>query len=78
MAANVGVFVEEDHCKLLMLYWLPKLYKRLYKACFIANSRARTTELSLHLAFCLTAIKNHVIEYWETVCERNGKIYVSL
>ena len=79
MASKFGVFVGENHCKLPMLYWLPKLYKKTYKACFLANSSScTTTELSVHLSFCLTAIKNHVIKYWETVCERNGKIYVGL
>ena len=28
MAAKFGVFVDEDHSKLPMLYWLPKLHKR--------------------------------------------------
>ena len=32
-----------------------------------------TTELSILLTSCLTAIKNHVIEYCTTVYERNGK-----
>ena len=41
---------------------------------FIANSSAcTTTELSILLTSCLTAIKNHVIEYCTTVYERNGK-----
>ena len=54
--------------------WLPKLHKRPYKSRFIANSNAcTTTELSILLTSCLTAINNHVIKYWQTVCERNGK-----
>ena len=41
---------------------------------FIGNSSAcTTTELSILLTSCLTAIKNHVIKYCTTVCERNGK-----
>ena len=41
---------------------------------FIANSSAcTTTELSILLTSCLTAIKNHVIKYCKTVYERNGK-----
>ena len=41
---------------------------------FIANSSAcTTTELSILLTSCLTAIKNHVIKYCTTVYERNGK-----
>ena len=74
MAAECGLFVEEDHSKLPTLYWLPKLHKRPYKSRFIANSCAcRTTELSILLTSCLTAIKNHVIKYCTTVYERNGK-----
>ena len=41
---------------------------------FIANSSAcTTTELSIILTSCLTAIKKHVIKYCTTVYERNGK-----
>ena len=44
------------------------------KSRFIANSSAcTTTELSILLTTCLTAIKNHVIKYCTTVYERNGK-----
>ena len=53
---------------------LPKLHKRPYESRFIANSRAcTTTELSILVTSCLTAIKNHVIKYCTTVYERNGK-----
>ena len=70
MTAKFGLFVDEDHSKLPMLYWLPKLHKRP----FIANSSAcTTTELSILLTSCLTAIKYHVIKYCTTVYERNGK-----
>ena len=48
--------------------------KRPYKSRFIANSSAcTTTELSILLTSCLTAIKNHVIKYCTTVYERNDK-----
>ena len=58
MAAKFGLFVDEDHSKLPTLYWLPKLHKRPYKSRFIANSSAcTTTELSILLTSCLTAIK---------------------
>ena len=74
MAAKFGLFVDEDHSKLPTLYWLPKLHKRPYKSRFIANSSAcTTTELSIRLTSCLTAIKNHVIKYCTTVYERNCK-----
>ena len=74
MAVKFGLFVDEDHSRLPTLYWLPKLHKRPYKSRFIANSSAcTTTELSILLTSCLTAIKNHVIKYCTTVYERNGK-----
>ena len=77
MTAKFGLFVDENHSKLPTLYWLPKLHKRLhkwpYKLRFIANSSAcTTTELSILLTSCLTAIKNHAIKYCTTVYERNG------
>ena len=79
MAAKFGLFVDEDQSRLLTLYWLPKLHKQPYKSRFIANSSAcTTTELSILLTSCLTAIKNHVIKYCTTVYERNGKIYFGL
>ena len=41
---------------------------------FIANSSTcTTTDLSIILISCLTAIKNHVNKYCTTVYERNGK-----
>ena len=41
---------------------------------FIANTcSCTTTELSMLLTSCLTAIENHVIKYCTTVYERNGK-----
>ena len=74
MAANVDVFVDDDHSKLPTLYWLPELHKRPYKSRFIANSSScTTTELAILLTSCLTVIKNHVIKYCTTVYERNGK-----
>ena len=74
MAAKFGLFVDEDHSKLPTLYWLPKLHKRPYKSRFIANSSVcTTTELSILLTSCLTAIQNHVIKYYTTVYVRNSK-----
>ena len=79
MAAKFGLFVDEDHSKLPILYWLPILHKQPYKSRFIANSSAcTTTKLSILLTSCITAIKNHVIKYCTTVYERNGKIYFGL
>ena len=50
------------------------LLKWPYKSRFIANSSAcTTTELSILLTSCHTAIKNHVIKYCTTVYDRNGK-----
>ena len=58
MAAKFGMFVDEDHGTLPTIYRLPKLHKRPYKSSFIANSSSHiTTELSILLTSCLTAIK---------------------
>ena len=58
MAAKFGVFVDEDHSRFPTVYWLPKLHKRPYESRFIANSSScTTTELSILMASCLTAIK---------------------
>ena len=74
MAVKFGLFVDDDHSMLPTLDLLPKLHKRPYKSRFIANSSTcTTTELSILLTSCLTAIKNHVIKYCTTVYERNGK-----
>ena len=73
MAAKLGLFFDEDHSKLPMLNWLPKLHKQPYKLRFVANSSACTTTESILLTSFLTAIKNHVIKYCTTVYERNGK-----
>ena len=68
------MFVDAGQSKLPALYWLPKFHKQPYKSRFIANSSScTTTELSVLLTSCLTAIKNHVIKYCTTVYERNGK-----
>ena len=79
MAAKFGAFVIEDHSKLPTLYWLPKLHKRSYQLRFIANSSScTTTELSIIFTSCLTAIQNCVINFCESVFERNVKIYFGL
>ena len=75
MAAKFGLFVDEDHSKLPTLYWLPKLHKRPYKSRFIANSSAcTTTELSILLTSCLTAIKNHAINIAQQFMKEMVKI----
>ena len=74
LALKFSVCVKERQDRLPTMYWLPKLHKRPYKARFIANSSScTTTELSKLLTLCLTAVKNHVIRYCETVYERSGK-----
>ena len=79
MAAKFGVFVDEDHSKLPTIYWLPKLHTLPYTSRFIANSSSCTTTYSSFLlTSCLTAIKDHVINYCTTVNERNGKKYFGL
>ena len=74
LALKFSVYVKERQDRLPMMYWLPKLHDRTYKARFIANSSScTTTELSKSLTSCLTAVKNHVIKYCEIVYERSGK-----
>ena len=74
LPVKYSVCVIEGQDKLPMMYWLPKLHKRPYKARFIANSSScTTTELSKLLTSCLTAIKSHVIRYCETVYETSNK-----
>ena len=61
------VNVKERQDKPPTMYWLPKLHKRPYKARFIASSSScTTTELSKLLTSCLTAVKSHLIRYYET------------
>ena len=57
MVAKFGVCLYEDHSTFPTLYWLPKLHK-LHKSRVIANSSSyTTTELSILLTSCPTAIK---------------------
>ena len=73
MTAKFAVGIKENQEHLPTLYWLPKLHKRPYKAAFIANSSSRTTtELSRLLSSCLTAVKQHVIKYYDTIYKRGG------
>ena len=79
LALKFSVCVKERQDRLPTMYWLPKLHKTPYKARFIANSSScTTTELSILLTSCLTAVKNHVIRYCEKVYERSGKICFGL
>jgi hypothetical protein len=71
--SNFKVRVDEKELKLPIMYWIPKLHKYPCKARFIANSTSCTTSnLSIVLTSCLTAIKTHVIRYCETVYEIRG------
>ena len=79
MAAKFGFFVDDDHSKPSTLYWLPKFHKRPYKSRFIANSSAcTTTELSILLRYCLTAIKNHIIKIAQQFTKEIVKKYFGL
>ena len=63
VAAKFSPFVDQDHSNIPTLYWLSKLHKRPYKSGFIAvSSSCTTTELSILLTSCLTAIKNHALK----------------
>ena len=79
MAAKFGLFVDEDHSKLPTLYWLPKRHTRHYKSRFIANSSAcTTTELSILLTSCLTAIKTMSLNIAQQFMKEMVKIYFGL
>ena len=66
IVTKLAVGITEDRERLPTFYRLPKLYKRPYKARFIANSSSCTaTSLSKVLTSCLTDIKNHWIKYCE-------------
>ena len=79
MAAKFGLFVDEDHSKLLTLYWLPKLHKRPYKSRLIANSSAcTTTELPILLTSCLTAIKSMSVNIAQQFMKEMVKNYFGL
>ena len=79
MAAKFGLFVDEDQSKLPTLYWLPKLHNRPYKLRFIANSSAcTTTELSILLASCLTAIKTTSLNIAQLFLKEMQKYYFGL
>ena len=79
MAAKFELFVDENHSKLPTLYWLPKLHKRPYKSRFIANSSAcTTTELSILLTSCLTAIKTKSLNIAQLFMKEMVKNYFGL
>ena len=79
MAAKFGLFVDEDHSKLPTFYWLPQLHKRPYTARFIANSSAcTTTELSILLTSCLTAIKTTFLKIAQQFMKEMVTIYFVL
>ena len=79
MAAKFGLFADEDHNRLPMLCWLPKLHKRPYKSRFIANSSAFTTiELSNFLTSCLLAIKTMSLSIEQQFMKEMVKNYFGL
>ena len=66
----VGISKNQEKLPMLHVYWLPKLHKRPYKSRFIANfSSCTTIELSKLLTSYLTAVKNHLIKYYDTCYE---------
>lgn len=65
--------VKHKQGKLPTMYWLPKLHKSPYKARFIANSSScTTTNISILLTSCLTAVKGHIVNYCNKVYENSG------
>ena len=76
ITAKIAEGIKEIQGTLPTLYWLPKLFKWLYKTRFIANSGSYTTNiLSKLLTSCITAVKKHWIKYYDTVNERDEIIY---
>ena len=60
--------VKIDICKLPTFYWFPKLHKRPYKSRFLSNSsHCSTTILSKVITSALTAVKDHVMKYSESL-----------
>ena len=73
ITTKFAVGIIENQEKHPTLYWLPKLHKRPYNSRFIANSSScTTTELSKLLTSCLTAVKIHLIKYYDTCYEKDG------
>ena len=78
-ALYFGVRTKENQDKVPMLYWLPKLHKKSYKARFIANSSSCTkTELSKLLTSCLTTVKNMLSNIVKRYMRDQVKIYFGL
>ena len=74
LALKFSLCVGARRGRLLAMYWLPGLRRGPFRARFIAGSSScTTTELSKLLTSCLTAVKNHVIRYYDKVYERLGK-----
>ena len=68
--------VKIDKCELPTFYWLPKLHKRPHKSCLLPNSRhCSTTILSKHIISGLTAVKDHVTKYSQTVFSNSNVNY---
>ena len=71
--------LESNIGKVLTTYWLPKLHTWPYKSRFIANSSScTTTELSILLTPCLTAIKNHSLNIAQQFMKGMVKNYFGL
>jgi hypothetical protein len=65
--------VKHKQGKLPTMYWLPKLHKSPYKSRFIANSSScTTTNISILLTSCLSAVKEHIVNYCNKVYENSG------
>lgn len=70
---KLGVEVDVVQHQLPTMHWIPKLHKNPYKARFIANSTScTTTKISKLLTSCLTAVKDHVKRYCDTVYNNSG------
>ena len=79
MTAKFGVFVDEDHSKLPILYWLPKLHKRPYKSRFIANSSyVQLLSCLLFLLFASLRLKTMSLNIAQQFMKEMVKIYFGI
>ena len=68
-----GISLPEEDIYLPQLYWIPKLHKNPYKQIYIAGSAwCSTKPLSQILTWILTAVKEGLQKYWDTVYARSG------
>ena len=71
--ASINITLNTKSEDLPCLYWIPKLHKIPYKQRYIAGSSSCSTkELSIRLTKILSAVKEGLQKYCETVYSRSG------